>query len=195
MVEAELEAAGKSGSVLGKALQQSGYVDEEVLFAALVQQIRIPRLNIRSMRLPAESMQHLPLELARRARCIPLDRIGDILVVVTPEVRNAANLRLLRRELGGLRLALVGCAEEGFEQVLEDCYRRYEALRPRVVAFEPARCTPLAGRRLPAVPASAAEARASRPLAETWWQASWRWRYASAGPVPAVPAPAGQHPA
>jgi hypothetical protein len=183
----QLERAGKLGSVLGKALVKTGYAERDALYAALVAAHHAPRLNVRSVRVPTDVLGQLPEAMARQHACLPLDVVGDILVLVTPSVDNAEAIRQVRSATGH-RIALVGCAEEGFEDVLEDCYRRWRAAQPKVAAMPDARAASMTGRRMPALQADSTEIAGSRALDGAHRDATWEWRYAGEGPVPASPA-------
>jgi hypothetical protein len=205
-LERQLEKAGKLGSVLGKALLQSGYAREEDILAPLVRRHRVPRINLKTTKIPLETIALLDVEIARRLRFLPLDEVGDILVVVTPDIFNAEAVDELRRATKR-RLSLIQCSEEGFEKVLETYYQKLaesqppkppppppaaeRAPEPRAAAPAaapaPAAHAPLEpGAPLRALPASAEEVAAARPLDGARGgdrEALWDWTFAGPGPV------------
>jgi hypothetical protein len=216
-LERQLERSGKGGSVLGKALLQAGYAREEDLLGAVVRRHRMPRINVKTAKIPLETLALVPSDVAKRLRFLPLDEIGDVIVVVTPDVFNIDAIDELRRALAGRRVSLIQCAEEGFDRILEGHYQRLAEAQPPKLPPAPApppvpapAGTPAgavgaaagvalavpAGRRGPngplrALPATAEDLASARPLAGRHLdrRAEWDWTYASEGPVRAVEAP------
>ncbi|RMG18148.1 MAG: hypothetical protein D6731_02830 [Planctomycetota bacterium] len=176
-LERELERSGKGGGALGKALLQSGFPREEELVALLLGRLRIPRINARNTKIPLETIRLLPHDVARRCRCLPLDRIGGILVVVTPDLGNEEALAEVRRASGSL-VTPIQCAPDGFEEIIDDYYRQLTAS-----GLAPAE--PAASARPAAAPSGTRNgAVAAVPVGDEREDAFWR-RYMSAGPVPA----------
>jgi len=152
-----IERSGKQGAALAKALLASGFVSEEELLPALVAKHRVPRINLKTTKIPLETIDLLKEDTARRLRALPLDEIGEILVVVTPDLFNAEALAELRK-LTGRPLGLVQCAEEGFDDAVQGYYKRLAESKP-VGAAAPASATGSVPVALPGVsPAAAAQA-------------------------------------
>jgi hypothetical protein len=122
-LESELERSNKQGSVLGKALLQSGFPREEDLIVTVLQQLRIPKINAKNTKIPLETIRLLPQEVAIRCRVLPIDQIGTILVVVTPDIGNTEGLAEVRKVTGSL-VTPIQCSEQGFEAIVNDYYRR-----------------------------------------------------------------------
>ncbi len=118
-LQRELEGSQKAGTVLGKALLQSGFpTDEEVVYPLLAR-LRIPKINARKTTIPLETIRLVPEEVARRHRILPLDQIGQILVVVMPDVGQEAALAEVRR-VTGLFVTPIQCTPEGFDELVDD---------------------------------------------------------------------------
>jgi hypothetical protein len=121
-LQRELEGSQKAGTVLGKALLQSGFpTDEEVVYPLLAR-LRIPKINARKTTIPLETIRLVPEEVARRHRILPLDQIGQILVVVMPDVGQEAGLAEVRR-VTGLFVTPIQCTPEGFDEILTEYYQ------------------------------------------------------------------------
>jgi len=121
-LQRELEGSQKAGTVLGKALLQSGFpTDEEVVYPLLAR-LRIPKINARKTTIPLETIRLVPEEVARRHRILPLDQIGQILVVVMPDVGQEAALAEVRR-VTGLFVTPIQCTPEGFDEILTEYYQ------------------------------------------------------------------------
>jgi len=119
----ELEKSGKSQSVLGKALLKSNFPREEEILAALVAQIRIPKINVRNTKIPLETIRIVPADIARRFQVLPIERIGDLLVVVSPGTGDEDALAAVRKATG-CSVFPFQCDAEGFTDVLEGYYER-----------------------------------------------------------------------
>ena len=122
-LQQELQASGKAGGALGKALLQSGFPAEEELVAAVLRSLRIPKINARNTKIPLETVCVIPESVAKSCRVLALDKIGKILVVVTPDLRNAEALAEVRRQTECL-ITPIQCAAEGFEEIVADYYQR-----------------------------------------------------------------------
>jgi hypothetical protein len=119
----ELDASGKSTSVLGNALLQSGFPTEEELIYPILARLRIPKINARKTTIPLETIRLIPEDIARRTKILALDRIGSILVVVTPDVSQDGGLGEVRK-VTGLLVTPIQCATEGFDEILGEYYQR-----------------------------------------------------------------------
>lgn len=119
----ELDGSGKGSSVLGNALLQSGFPTEEELIYPLLARLRIPKINARKTTIPLETIRLIPEDVARRSKVLALDKIGSILVVVTPDVSQEGLLAEVRRATG-LLVTPIQCAVEGFDEILDEYYQR-----------------------------------------------------------------------
>jgi hypothetical protein len=182
----ELEKSGKGQSVLGKALLKSNFPREEEILAALVATIRIPKINVRNTKIPLETIKILPSDVAKRYHVLPIEKIGDILVVVSPGVPEEESLGAVRKATG-CSVFPFQCDTEGFDEVLATYYDRLgsSGITPAIPAGpEPA--APPSPR--PAQPQPAPVAAANGPLAAlpaNDGSDEWERAYAQAGPVPA----------
>jgi hypothetical protein len=175
-LQRNIEKASKQNAALAKALLASGFAQEEDLLPALVSKHRVPRINLRTTKIPLETIELLKEETARKLRVLPLDEIGEILVVVTPDLFNADALVELRRS-SGRRIALVQCAEEGFDDAVSGYYKRVSEAKlpaPPAAVTPPLAPTPVA---LPGTPGGAPVPLRAPTAA------------AAAPPAPAAPAP------
>jgi hypothetical protein len=119
--------------VLAKALLQSGYARDEEVIPALIARHRVPRINLKTTKIPLETIELLKEDLAKRLRFLPLDEIGDVLVAVTPDIFNQDAILELRKATGR-RLALIQCAEEGFDSTVTSYYQKLAEARPSAPA-------------------------------------------------------------
>jgi len=128
MLQQELDQAGKSGSVLGKALLQSGFPKEAEVVYPLLARLRIPRINAKNTKIPLETVAIVPEEVARRARVLALDQVGRLLIVVTPDVGNEAGMQEVRQTTGLLVSPIQAdpksCTVQEFDAILGRYYQR-----------------------------------------------------------------------
>lgn len=186
----ELDKSGKSQSVLGKALLKSNFPKEEELLAALVASIRIPKINVRNTKIPLETIRVVPVDVARRWKLLPIERIGDILVIVSPGLGDEEALGAVRKATG-CSVFPFQCDAEGFDDVLDGYYDRLAAsgLAPSPAAaeaFAPAPHSQQPAGRSHAAPAPAAGPTGPVPaLPADDGHDDWDRIYAAAGPLPA----------
>lgn len=191
-LQRELEGSQKAGTVLGKALLQSGFpTDEEVVYPLLAR-LRIPKINARKTTIPLETIRLVPEDVARRHRVLPLDQIGQILVVVMPDVGQEGALAEVRR-VTGLFVTPIQCTPEGFDEILTEYYQNLarSGLGAAPPANQPAPAPPEAAQQAHGAsngtaPVAGAANGSVRAIPAGAPDEDWFWkRYMSGGPVPA----------
>jgi type IV pilus assembly protein PilB len=183
-LQEELDKAGKSQSVLGKALLKANFPREEELLAALVAQIRIPKINVRNTKIPLETIRVVPADVARRFKVLPIERIGDILVIVSPGVGDEDALAAVRKATG-CAVFPFQCDAEGFDEVVDGYYDRLAAsgLAPAPAPTADSHAAPAPGPTPRPVAAAAPGALAAIPADDGLDE--WDRIFAAAGPLPA----------
>ncbi|MFH1045451.1 MAG: hypothetical protein V1727_00620 [Candidatus Omnitrophota bacterium] len=78
-----LELQSEGNMLLGEILSELGYASEEDIVQALALQHDFPYLPLANYEVEAEIIKLIPEELARRYHILPVDKMGDILTVVT----------------------------------------------------------------------------------------------------------------
>lgn len=81
------------GKLLGQILIEMGLVIEEDIVVALATQFNTPYLPIGNFDLTKTREGLLPKELIQKYRCIPLERIGNLLTIVTADPTNDQAIR------------------------------------------------------------------------------------------------------
>lgn len=186
LLQAELDRQGKGASVLGKALLKAGFPREEDLIYPLLAKLRIPRINAKNTKIPLETVALLPESLATEHQLLPLDRMGNLLVVVTSDVGNDAGMATVRGHTGMTVFPIQSdpksCTSDEFMEIVRDYYRRVRdaGITPAEVggaaapvAAAPAAAAGLNGA-LTAIPVGA-------PGEDSFFK-----RFLTQGPVPAV---------
>lgn len=188
LLKRELESSGKASSVLGNALLQSGFPTEEELIYPLLARLRIPKINARKTTIPLETIRLVPEDVARRCKVLALDRIGSVLVVVTPDVSQDGGLTEVRRATG-LLVTPIQCAAEGFDEILGEYYQRLNesglAPAPAATATADAGAAAAATTSAPAGEHGATNGVVRAIPVGAEGEDTFFRRYMSAGPVPA----------
>lgn len=184
-LQRELDRSQKSQSVLGKALLQSGFPREEDLIVPLLSGLRIPRINAKNTKIPLETIRLLPQEIALRNRILPLDQMGALLIVVTPDVANEDGLAEVRQVTGMTVFPIQSdsktCTAEEFEGIVKDYYRR---LAESGMSVAPSPVFQQGGAHAPGTNGTVRAIPIGNDAQDNFWR-----RYMSSGPVPVDPAP------
>lgn len=121
IIESELDRTDMRSSRLAKALQGCNFPGEEDLIRVIARSIRVPGVKLESVRVNKEVVGLVSQEHAQKFKMVAIDRIGDILFVLTPDVGNVEAFAAFRRETGCF-LAPIRCPEEGFLEALPEFY-------------------------------------------------------------------------
>lgn len=132
-LEQQLSQSGKGETSVGKALLASGFPSESALVYPLLAGYRIPRLNVANVRIIPEVRDLIPADAARRLQVVPIDRVGDILVVASPDIFNPYTIEELRL-VTRCRVSVVQCDEAGLAQALQKYYPDAPRVGPAPVA-------------------------------------------------------------
>ncbi len=179
MLQRELQSSNKGGGVLGKALLQSGFPTEEQLIGPLLGRLRIPRINAKNTKIPLETIRLIPEEIAIRSKVLPLDKIGNILIVVTPDVGNVAGMGEVRQRTGltvfPIQSDPKACSDADFDAIVRDYYKRLSdsGMQPMTMITGAPDDQAASNGALKAIPAGSLD------------EDHWFKRYGSSGPVPA----------
>ncbi len=123
-LQQELEQSGKQVSHLGRALLQAGFPRESELLIPLLSRLKIPKIkNLKNTEIPLETIRLLPQEVALRCQILPVDQIGSILVVASPDLSNEAAFAEVRQVTGCL-VTPIQCGAAGFEEIIREYYGR-----------------------------------------------------------------------
>jgi hypothetical protein len=178
MLDRALEESGKKGGKLGQALLRCCLPSEEELLLHYAQ-TRILKINIHNTRIPLETLKLIPKRIALSARALAVDKIGSILIVVTPEASNAEAMFDIRAATQCLVLP-IQCAPEGFDEIASEYYDRLA--EAGMADEEPAPVTTSAGD----AEVVRAIAISEREMSEGSPGGEWDRLFASEGPIPAV---------
>lgn len=118
-----LTESNLKGSVLGQLLDSSGHVRRAELAAFLASKFKLPILDdLRRVDLNADASKLVPEEIARKHECIPMARMGDLLVVAKANYYNRAAVQELRK-VSGLKVKVVQADEAQVRAAIEAVYK------------------------------------------------------------------------
>jgi len=118
-----LTESNLKGSVLGQLLDSSGHVRRAELAAFLASRFKLPILDdLRRVDLNADASKLVPEEIARKHECIPMARVGDLLVVAKANYYNRAAVQELRK-VSGLKVKVVQADEAQVRAAIEAVYK------------------------------------------------------------------------
>src|SRR5207244_4092950 len=100
--------AERRARVVRAARRPAGPGRGQDVTAPHVARLRVPRINVKTTKIPLETVDLIKEDVAKRLRFLPLDEFGDILVVVTPDIFNVEAVHELRKSTGR-RIALIQC--------------------------------------------------------------------------------------
>jgi hypothetical protein len=122
LLESELERTQKTNSRMAKALLSCNFPSEDDLVQIIARSIRVPNVRLSSLKAAPEVVAEIPKELAKKYKVLALEKIGGLLVVVTPDLGNNVAFAAVRQETGCF-VAPIRCPEEGFLDTIETFYK------------------------------------------------------------------------
>ena len=96
-VQLALNEQRKSNLFLGEALVRLGFVTEDAIASTISQQFRLPFINVEQYTISKDLLEIFPLSLLREYQFIPIDKIGNILLIVGAGLMNHDVLDELER--------------------------------------------------------------------------------------------------
>lgn len=86
--------------LLGEILVEQGYASEEDVMVCLTAQYGMPYLPLESYEIESEVINSVPAELIHKYNFIPIDKIGNLLTIVTSDVIDCDKYLELEKALG-----------------------------------------------------------------------------------------------
>lgn len=126
ILKRELERSGKGTTKMGKALMACGFPSQSDLIQIIARTIRIPNVQLSRVKISQDVVGLIPKDVAKAHKVLALEKIGDILVVVTPNISSTEAFATVRRETGCM-MAPIRCSEDGFNEAVERFYQGVSA--------------------------------------------------------------------
>ncbi len=99
-IQEALASQRKTGELLGEVLVRLGYVTEYDIAKTIVTQFGLPYLAVRQYFISDEAMKLFPERLMRQYQFIPLDKIGNVIVIAVGGLLNFDVLSELENSSG-----------------------------------------------------------------------------------------------
>lgn len=90
----------RSNLFLNEALVRLGYVTEEQIAGALAKRCNLPSMKAEQYQIPKDVLDVFPETMLREYQFIPLDRIGDVLIILGATLLDRDVLREIQRLSG-----------------------------------------------------------------------------------------------
>lgn len=115
----------RSNLFLNEALVQLGYVTEEQIAGALSKRCSLPSLKAAQYEVSKDVLDVFPETMLREYQFIPLDRIGDVLIILGATLLDRDVLREIQRLSGGQIYQYVGTWSD-IRQAIDRLYKKKE---------------------------------------------------------------------
>jgi len=112
---------------LGEILVDLGYADEGSIFLCYALQLGMPYVSLSQFSVRREVTQLLPSELAYKYTIVPIDKVGQVLVVATSEPLTDEVMSEIEGGTGHKLMAVCSSLRD-IETTLEEYYPRQESL-------------------------------------------------------------------
>jgi len=99
-LEEALRLQRETRKLIGEILVEQGYATEEDVMICLTTQYGMPYLPLESYEIEPEVIDSVPGELIHKYNFIPIDKIGNLLTVVTSDVIDCEKYIELEKALG-----------------------------------------------------------------------------------------------
>jgi hypothetical protein len=102
-----------------------GYADEESIFSCYALQLGMPYISLSQFSSKSELAEVLPAKLAYKYSIIPVDLVGQILVLATSEPLTSRAKTEVEREIG-FKIMTACTSHRDIEVALKQCYPDYQ---------------------------------------------------------------------
>ena len=135
-LEAAVKTQQKQGGRLSEVLRASGMVKAEDLAAVMSLQLNIPLIDLQRHKVQPEALRRIPEDVARRHTLIPLDVVGDSLVVVMADPQDIQTIEDIRAQVKMKIEVALGIASD-IERAIDLNYRSAAEIEKHVREFAP----------------------------------------------------------
>jgi type IV pilus assembly protein PilB len=111
-----------------RLLIENNFIDEEELLLVFSRELKIPFLDLKKYKLPANTKELLSEEIVFKYKVLPLCKIGDALTLVTANPLDVIAYDDIRIISGVSRIDLVLAREEDIMKAIEAVYKSGEAV-------------------------------------------------------------------
>jgi type II secretory ATPase GspE/PulE/Tfp pilus assembly ATPase PilB-like protein len=136
-LENALELQRQQGGRLGEILIKQGLIKPEELASVLSVGLNIPIIDLRRHMIQPNALQLIPEEMARKHTLIPLDVVGDSLVVVMADPEDIGTIDDVKAQ-AKMRVEIALGIPSDIERAIDLNYRSTGEIQKQVKQFAPA---------------------------------------------------------
>jgi len=131
-----LELQRRQGGKLSDILLRQGLVKAEELAAVLSVQLNVPLIDLKRHKVQLEALRLIPEDMARKHTLIPLDIVGDSLIVVMADPEDIRTIEDIKAQ-SRMRVEVALGIPSDIEQAIDLNYRSSSELDKQVSQFAP----------------------------------------------------------
>ena len=131
-----LELQRRQGGKLSDILLRQGLVKAEELVAVLSVQLNVPLIDLKRHKVQPEALRLIPEDMARKHTLIPLDIVGDSLIVVMADPEDIRTIEDIKAQ-SRMRVEVALGIPSDIEQAIALNYRSSSELDKQVSQFAP----------------------------------------------------------
>ncbi len=131
-----LELQRKQGGKLSEVLVKQGLVKAEELAAVLSVQLNVPLIDLKRHQVQPEALRLIPEDMARKHTLIPLDVVGDSLIVVMADPEDIHTIEDIKAQ-SRMRVEVALGIPSDIEQAINLSYRSSGEIDKQVSQFAP----------------------------------------------------------
>jgi len=135
-LDSALQLQRKEGGRLSEILVKQGIVKAEEVAAVLSVQLNIPLIDLKRHTVQPNALQLIPEDMARKHTLIPLDIVGDSLVVVMADPEDIHTIEDIKAQVK-MRVELALGIPSDIERAIDLNYRSSGAIQKQVSQFAP----------------------------------------------------------
>ena len=121
-LEQALECQKTEGGLLGEIMIKLGYVSDREIAKAIISQYEFPYIPLENYDFNPEAAKLIPENVARQYRLVPLDVVGDVLVIAMSNPLNRSaieDIELIASKKVQVFLAIITSINEALNKVYE----------------------------------------------------------------------------
>jgi len=135
-LENALELQRRQGGELSEVLVNQGLVKAEDLAAVLSVQLNVPLIDFKRHMVQPNALRLIPQDMARKHTLIPLDVVGDVLVVVMADPEDIRTIEDIKAQ-AKMRVEVALGIPADIEQAIDLNYRSSVEIEKQVSQFAP----------------------------------------------------------
>lgn len=112
----------KVGGLLGDILIQKGFVSEDKMCQALASQSDLCYIPLEKYKVSKDILKLMPVELAVKYCCLPLDKIGDVLTISMADPFNQQTISMMETVIHCKIVSVIG-AKTQIEKMIKLYYQ------------------------------------------------------------------------